>query len=383
MKRTKTLGAMLCLAAAVVLGAGVTHACDDDVKKEKKKQQKPDAVEQWFYTTNDGKNLIANTQQWVQGYYATPLMVNDGFSYFVAPGDDKLAAQFPTTSYWFADDVAGFDRKVQWQQSPRFSVKYDDTGNFAVFHDGATLPDDRVERKGNQWVVKGADGKQLGGFIVKPDGGVLPQAGWELSFSPTITTNTQANDNTIIIGVNLGTVGDALASHLGLEAEHAVIITDVIDGYPAKAAGLQKHDVITAINGASPASSAKLREVLKGKDPGYHVTLTIVRGGQARVVSVGTARRKNTLTWNQPQAFTPQGVWNPTIQWDTKVNPPKGGRIYSPRINAPKWKLPDAAQDVLPDAVGTELPGAAGGTIEERLERVEKLLKKLLEEKKK
>lgn len=91
------------------------------------------------------------------------------------------------------------------------------------------------------------------------------------------------------IGVSLAGVAPATASQAGVDCARSCIITDVTQGSPAAAAGLQAFDVVTAIDGRDYATQSALREAIRGRNVGETITLTVVRGGKKQdlVVTVG------------------------------------------------------------------------------------------------
>jgi membrane-associated protease RseP (regulator of RpoE activity) len=76
-------------------------------------------------------------------------------------------------------------------------------------------------------------------------------------------------------------------------------IANVIAGTPAEAAGLQRGDVIQAIDGTDVANVSDLRDQLANKAVGDTVTLTISRGGQVQDVAVTLEAQPEAL----PQAI--------------------------------------------------------------------------------
>lgn len=68
--------------------------------------------------------------------------------------------------------------------------------------------------------------------------------------------------------------------------EDGAHVEDVTPGSPADGAGLQKGDVITAINGHSVSDNASLIVAIRAQMPGDTVELTVVRGGKERTVKV-------------------------------------------------------------------------------------------------
>ncbi|HEY6793811.1 MAG TPA: trypsin-like peptidase domain-containing protein [Kineosporiaceae bacterium] len=83
------------------------------------------------------------------------------------------------------------------------------------------------------------------------------------------------------------------AVDLGGAQREAAIVRDVSGGSPAAQAGLKAGDAIIAINGQRIDSSNSLVGSIRAISPGSQVTLTIVRNGSQRNVSVTLATRAN------------------------------------------------------------------------------------------
>lgn len=89
-----------------------------------------------------------------------------------------------------------------------------------------------------------------------------------------------------VIGVVTNPVDGALAAQLGLEPRSALVISAVVPGRPAEAAGLRPFDVVTAIDGAKPATIETLRAALTKKAVGQPVELAVVRQGSPMRIAV-------------------------------------------------------------------------------------------------
>jgi hypothetical protein len=95
-----------------------------------------------------------------------------------------------------------------------------------------------------------------------------------------------------MIGAGLGGVSEELAHHLGLEpaaAAKATMLTSVMKDLPAGVAGLERFDVIVAVNGSDDASPDALREALRNAEPGSKVTLGVRRGAETKTVECTVA----------------------------------------------------------------------------------------------
>jgi predicted metalloprotease with PDZ domain len=68
-------------------------------------------------------------------------------------------------------------------------------------------------------------------------------------------------------------------------------IVNVASGSPADQAGLRAGDVITKVDGATVASSADLSSRISAHQPGDDVSITYVRNGDTKTVSVHLSNR--------------------------------------------------------------------------------------------
>jgi Do/DeqQ family serine protease len=82
-----------------------------------------------------------------------------------------------------------------------------------------------------------------------------------------------------MLGVTIQSVDADLASSLNLPAARGAIVTSVQTGGPAERAGLQRGDVITAINKQPVVDNNTLRNLVAGMPPGSKVDVTALRNG--------------------------------------------------------------------------------------------------------
>ena len=97
------------------------------------------------------------------------------------------------------------------------------------------------------------------------------------------------------LGVSIQDVDDKLASALDLGIKRGVLVSDVNKGSPAARAGLQRGDVIVAMNGEEMTSTRKLRNRIAAAGPKAAVTLEVVRKGARKKLSVALAELPDTL----------------------------------------------------------------------------------------
>src|SRR5215831_8431533 len=86
------------------------------------------------------------------------------------------------------------------------------------------------------------------------------------------------------LGVDIADVTSERLSTLKLKEEHGAEVTMVDQDAPAGKAGLQEHDVILSLNGASVESAAQLRRMIRETPAGRVVALGISREGQPQTI---------------------------------------------------------------------------------------------------
>jgi serine protease Do len=92
-----------------------------------------------------------------------------------------------------------------------------------------------------------------------------------------------------MLGVTIQSVDADLASSLNLPAARGAIVTSVSAGGPAERAGLQRGDVITAVNKQPVADNNSLRNLVAAISPGATVDVTAVRNGRDQNFQVALA----------------------------------------------------------------------------------------------
>lgn len=88
------------------------------------------------------------------------------------------------------------------------------------------------------------------------------------------------------IGVQISTVDEVVAKHLGLDKVEGALVNDVIKDSPAEKAGLETQDIIVEINGKEIASSNELQSNIAQHRAGETVSLTIWRDGKKLIKKV-------------------------------------------------------------------------------------------------
>lgn len=193
-----------------------------------------------------------------------------------------------------ADSVEHDEKSVIVIQSHddthKYEVKLVD-GDIAFAElDGHELKKDRVKLKGEMIIFLSEDGKTL--HELKAPGvaqwtqGKPAQIAWVTQSGDNDNKNNQffieanAQQPKVMLGINLSEPSDAMRKQLKLGADQRVILVErVIDGLPAKKAGLEDFDVILSIDGSDFADGELLSKVLRKKTAGDELKLVVLRGG--------------------------------------------------------------------------------------------------------
>ncbi len=166
--------------------------------------------------------------------------------------------------------------------------------------DGHELKKDRVKLKGEMIIFLSEDGKTL--HELKAPGvaqwtqGKPAQIAWVTQSGDNDNKNNQffieanAQQPKVMLGINLSEPSDAMRKQLKLGSDQRVILVEkVIDGLPAKKAGLEDFDVILSIDGSDFADGELLGKVLHKKEAGDELKLVVLRGGDKMKIAAKLA----------------------------------------------------------------------------------------------
>ncbi len=93
------------------------------------------------------------------------------------------------------------------------------------------------------------------------------------------------------LGVSIQDMTAELAEAIGAEKTDGALVAQVIEGTPAKQAGLKEGDLIVAVDGEEVQDSMGLRNRIAQFAPGTEITLTLVREGQERTLTATLGER--------------------------------------------------------------------------------------------
>ena len=101
------------------------------------------------------------------------------------------------------------------------------------------------------------------------------------------------------LGATLSTVTPELAPQFGLKEPGGALLDSVADNGPAKKAGLQMGDVVTAIDGKPVKGMDDLTMDVISRNPGSTVKLNVVRNSKPMEISVTLGQRPTGIEWDQ------------------------------------------------------------------------------------
>jgi serine protease Do len=90
------------------------------------------------------------------------------------------------------------------------------------------------------------------------------------------------------IGIGIQTITPSIAVGLGLKQEYGVIVSDVLPGGPAEAAGLMVGDILVSIDGQPADNLPSVNYFFLLRDSSDKVQVTVLRGTTKQVFNVGT-----------------------------------------------------------------------------------------------
>ncbi|HEX8722995.1 MAG TPA: DegQ family serine endoprotease [Pyrinomonadaceae bacterium] len=88
------------------------------------------------------------------------------------------------------------------------------------------------------------------------------------------------------LGVFVQGVTDDIAQSLGMKETKGVLVNSVQKGSAGERAGLQRGDIVTALNGTPVNDANELRNLVAATQPGTEVTLDLLRDGREQQVKV-------------------------------------------------------------------------------------------------
>jgi serine protease Do len=95
------------------------------------------------------------------------------------------------------------------------------------------------------------------------------------------------------LGVLISDLTNDVAEYFGLDSTKGVVVNEVLDGTPAKKAGLEVGDIILKINGRDVEGMGQLRNYVASIEPGTIIDIVINRKGNEKTFSVRIGELSN------------------------------------------------------------------------------------------
>ena len=173
-------------------------------------------------------------------------------------------------------------------------------GRSITVEDGMTLNDliqtDAAINQGNSGgPLVNSDGDVIGINVAGVDPSIAQNIGFAIaidSAKPIIEELKAGKDRRPgYLGVRTRTLSPSIAAQIGATVEEGAVIVNTTVDSPAEKAGLQRYDVITAINGTNITTAEEATEVVSKLRPGDKVTVEYERDGQMESVEVTLTAR--------------------------------------------------------------------------------------------
>jgi hypothetical protein len=218
----------------------------------------------------------------------------NAFRFFVVPA--ALAAATATAPAFVGDEedravsktiVINSDEPMSVSKTHSFVVKVED-GEVTVTVDGEDLPSNRFHTDDGRIIILDEDGNEVKSFdVMLGHGGDEMHLQW-LGDKPFVELEDLHLEHApnVMIGVHLDEPMEALQYHLRLEPGETTMISGLYKGLPAHQAGLERFDIIVAVDGIRPANPKSIIDALADREPGDEVTFSVIQKGRTKEFSV-------------------------------------------------------------------------------------------------
>ena len=265
-----------------------------------------------------------------------------------------LTVAFATGGAWAVYEDQATCKKVQEKGCSKVVVVTGDEDNDGQVQVGRNVfcikasDDDEGHGGVATWVIKTDDGEE---GEVKLDLVACGGSGLITATPVIVTAGTDAGPDRGWLGVGLGEVPPALAAQFGIEGQ-GVMLTNVVKDSPAAKAGLERYDIVTAVNGEPlDGSVSALAEAVGEAGPSARVTLTVIHNGKEKTVRATLASRPHS-----------EVVWKHNLDWlpsisekfhtrgkVLKLKPGGGVTLHNLGDLKDLADLPDSIRDLIPD----------------------------------
>jgi S1-C subfamily serine protease len=117
------------------------------------------------------------------------------------------------------------------------------------------------------------------------------------------------------IGVSMQSLSGDLGEYFAVPDGEGALITEVMEDSPAEKAGLKVGDVIVGINGETVEGPGDVSSIMRGKDRGEEVELSIIRDRSSEKIALEVDEIE-TYGWDPQQSAPMPNVQVPNFNWD-------------------------------------------------------------------
>ena len=150
------------------------------------------------------------------------------------------------------------------------------------------------------------------------------------------------------IGVQIQDLTPDLAEALGTTHQQGAVVSQVVPGTPAEAAGLQPHDVVVEMNGTPVTGSSDLRNMVGLLRVGDAVRLTVVRDGESIQVDLAVGESGKVALGAGSRIPQLEGaVFGPLTPSSPLHGEVKGVLVVEVEADSPAWNAGLRKDDVI------------------------------------
>jgi hypothetical protein len=176
-----------------------------------------------------------------------------------------------------------------WANSRTLEVRIDN-GEVSVKRNGKEVPKDQIRKEKGRIVILDDDGNEARDLNLMLGQGPDPflyklgDSSWDGAVG--WMNKNEGTPPKVMLGVHMTQPGKALEKHLHLEEGATTMLSGVYQGLSAHEAGLEEFDIITKVNGETPADASSIMKHLAGAEAGQTITFTVIHEGKTKDVDV-------------------------------------------------------------------------------------------------
>jgi len=149
------------------------------------------------------------------------------------------------------------------------------------------------------------------------------------------------------LGIRMQAITSDIAESLSLDSDKGVLVVDVVEGSPAKKAGIKVGDIIVSFNGAKIKTLREVARIIGGSPIGKELPMTVIRKGKKHTLTVSLTEDDESIVDSNDENTEEDDA--PQKQY-SEFNPKEilGGQFatLSPELKT-KFRLPASAEGVI------------------------------------